>query len=451
MESRLEEIMLQVSQSPLIDAGQQAQAIRLVLDSVCSGLAIERAGVWFFDQGLSGIRCNLLIDRANNTETEDILLTEQDYPRYFAGLLKERAVLANDARSDPATSEFRDGYLVPLGVTSMLDVPIRHHGSMIGIICAEHTGPMRQWTADEVTFAGGLADLVGRAINARTSQDAQTELSKLNRELESRVEQRTAQLKMAQSQLVESEKMAALGGLVAGVAHEVNTPLGVAVTAVSLLQESIHGLQQRFDAGELDEPIFVAAMSEQHRTLALLEENLRRAANLVKSFKQTAVDQTADVRQIFDLRGLVARTLDAVHPATRKVCDAVALEMHAEFEVDSYPGALGQILTNLLMNTVRHAFTQLSSGNQIRINVALADQPARVRLTVTDNGAGIAPENLPRIFEPFFTTQRGQGGSGLGLSICYNLVSQRLGGTLKVDSTRGSQTVFTLEIPLKAP
>jgi two-component system, NtrC family, sensor kinase len=451
MENRLEEIMLQVSQSPLIDAGQQAQAIRLVLDSVCSGLAIQRAGVWFFDQALSGIRCNLLIDRANNTETEDILLTEQDYPRYFAGLLKERAVVANDARSDPATSEFRDGYLIPLGVTSMLDVPIRHHGSMIGIICAEHTGPMRQWTADEVTFAGSLADLVGRAINARTSQDAQTELSKLNRELESRVEQRTAQLKMAQSQLVESEKMAALGGLVAGVAHEVNTPLGVAVTAVSLLQESIHGLQQRFDAGELDEPIFVAAMSEQHRTLALLEENLRRAANLVKSFKQTAVDQTADVRQIFDLRGLVERTLNAVHPATRKVCDEVALEMHAEFEFDSYPGALGQILTNLLMNTVRHAFAQHHADNQIRIDVAAADQPSRVRMTVTDNGAGIAPENLPRIFEPFFTTQRGQGGSGLGLSICYNLANQRLGGTLKVDSTRGSQTVFTLEIPIKAP
>jgi two-component system NtrC family sensor kinase len=451
MESRLEEIMLQVSQSPLIDAGHQAQAIRLVLDSVCAGLAIQRAGVWFFDRDLSGIRCNLLIDRANHTESEDILLTEREYPRYFAGLMKERAVVANDARNDPATSEFRDGYLVPLGVTSMLDVPIRHHGSMIGIICAEHTGAMRQWSADEVTFAGGLADLVGRAINARTSQDAQTELSELNRQLETRVEQRTAQLKMAQSQLVESEKMAALGGLVAGVAHEVNTPLGVAVTAVSLLQESINGLQRRFDAGELDEPHFVAAISEQHRVLALMEENLRRAANLVKSFKQTAVDQTADVRQSFDLRGLVERTLDAVHPATRKVCSAIELVIPVELQLDSYPGALGQILTNLLLNAVRHAFVQLHSDNQIRIEVAMAQQPGRIRLTITDNGAGIPPENLPRIFEPFFTTQRGQGGSGLGLSICYNLASQRLGGTLKVDSTRGCETAFTLEIPLQAP
>jgi signal transduction histidine kinase len=322
---------------------------------------------------------------------------------------------------------------------------------MIGIICAEHTGAMRQWTADEVTFAGSLADLVGRAINARTSQDAQTELSELNRQLETRVEQRTAQLKMAQSQLVESEKMAALGGLVAGVAHEVNTPLGVAVTAVSLLQESINGLQRRFDAGELDEPHFVAAISEQHRVLALMEENLRRAANLVKSFKQTAVDQTADVRQTFDLRGLVERTLDAVHPATRKVCSAIELVIPVESQLDSYPGALGQILTNLLLNAVRHAFEQFHSVNQIRIEIAMAQQPGRIRLTITDNGAGIPPENLPRIFEPFFTTQRGRGGSGLGLSICYNLATQRLGGTLKVDSTRGSETAFTLEIPLQAP
>jgi two-component system NtrC family sensor kinase len=451
MDRRLEDIMLQVSQSPLIDAGHQEQAIRLVLDSVCSGLVIQRAGVWFFDKELSGIRCNLLIDRANHTESEDILLTERDYPRYFAALIKARAIVANDACSDPATSEFRDGYLVPLGVTSMLDVPIRHHGSMIGIICAEHTGPMRQWSADEVTFAGSLADLVGRAINARTSQDAQTELSELNRELETRVEQRTTQLKMAQSQLVESEKMAALGGLVAGVAHEVNTPLGVAVTAVSLLQESIDGLRRRFDAGELDELHFVAAISEQHRVLALLEENLRRAANLVKSFKQTAVDQTADVRQTFDVRGLVERTLDAVHPATRKVCSAIRLVIHGDHQFDSYPGALGQILTNLLMNTVRHAFAQFKPDNQICIDIAATEQPGQVRLTVTDNGAGIAPENLPRIFEPFFTTQRGQGGSGLGLSICYNLASQRLGGTLSVDSTRGSRTVFALVVPLRAP
>jgi signal transduction histidine kinase len=451
MENRLEEIMLQVSQSPLIDAGQQSQAIRLVLDSVCAGLVIQRAGVWFFDDEASAIRCDLLIDRAHNTETENILLTERDYPRYFAGLMKERAVVADDACNDPATSEFRDGYLIPLGVTSMLDVPIRHHGSMIGIICAEHTGPMRKWTADEVTFTGGLADLVGRAINARTSQDAQNELSQLNRELESRVDKRTAQLKLAQSQLVEAEKMAALGGLVAGVAHEVNTPLGVAVTAVSLLQESINGLQLRFDAGELDESIFVTAISEQQRTLALLEDNLRRAANLIKNFKQTAVDQTVDVRQVFDLRGLLERTVAAVHPATRKVCDGVELVIHGEFPMDSYPGSLGQILTNLLINIVRHAFFQADPDNLIRIECATTDKPGQVRLSITDNGQGIAPENLPRVFEPFFTTQRGRGGSGLGLSICYNLATQRLGGTLKADSARGSGTTFTLEIPLQAP
>jgi two-component system, NtrC family, sensor kinase len=451
MRQRLEEIMLRVSQSGLIDAGKQAEAIRLVLESVCEGLSITRAGVWFLDHELDAIRCDLLIDRANNTESENIVLSERDYPRYFAGLYSERAIVADDARSDPATSEFRDGYLVPLGVTSMMDVPIRHHGKMIGIICAEHTGPMRQWTGDEVTFAGAMGDLVGRAINARISHEAHEALAALNRELEQRVERRGTELKAAQAQLVEAEKMAALGALVAGIAHEVNTPLGVAVTAVSLLQEGRIDLQRRFDLGELDETVFLIWMDELGRTLSLLEDNLQRAATLVKNFKQTAVDQTSDQRQEFDLHALVKRTLASVHPLTREICDPIVVKIASDFHMDSFPGALSQILTNLLMNCVRHAFPEPKAGDRIEVLVETASRPPWVCISVADNGVGIPAGNIARIFEPFFTTRRGQGGSGLGLAICYNLATQRLGGRLKVESVFGQGSRFTLEIPIVAP
>ena len=166
MEARLNEIMLRVSCSPLIDAGRKDEAIRLVLDCACEGLNVARAGIWFLRGDIGSLHCELLIDKAEHTETTDIVLNEADYPRYFSALHSERTIVADDACNDPVTSEFRDGYLVPLGVTSMMDVPIRHHGRMIGIICAEHTGSSRHWTADEISFAGGLGDLVGRVINA---------------------------------------------------------------------------------------------------------------------------------------------------------------------------------------------------------------------------------------------------------------------------------------------
>jgi two-component system NtrC family sensor kinase len=419
MRAELQDIMRRVSMSPLIDGGEEEAAIRQVLASACEGLGVQRAGVWYLDADRMAIRCRLLIDQTNGSESGDMVLAQSDFPAYFAALARERAITAHDAHADPSTSEFSAGYLGPLGIGALLDVPIRHHGQMIGVICCEHCGGPRTWSADEVSFAGGLGDLVGRAINARAQRELQGELSALNRDLEDRVARRTAELNSMQSQLLSAEKMAALGGLVAGVAHEINTPLGVAVTAVSLLGESRTALMQRFQAGTLDEGAFLEAMQEQERALQLLEWNLSRAATLVSSFKQTAVDQSSDVRQHFQLRPLLERTLLSLHPVTRSVCDPVALHCPEALWMDGYAGALIQVLTNLVTNAVRHAFAQARADAFIGVRVSelAAD---RVRIEVSDNGVGIEPALQPRVFEPLFTTRRGQGGSGLGLSIAYN-------------------------------
>lgn len=450
MRAELQDIMRRVSMSPLIDGGEEEAAIRQVLASACEGLGVQRAGVWYLDADRMAIRCRLLIDQTNGSESGDMVLAQSDFPAYFAALARERAITAHDAHADPSTSEFSSGYLGPLGIGALLDVPIRHHGQMIGVICCEHCGGPRTWSADEVSFAGGLGDLVGRAINARAQRELQGELSALNRDLEDRVARRTAELNSMQSQLLSAEKMAALGGLVAGVAHEINTPLGVAVTAVSLLGESRTALMQRFQAGTLDEGAFLEAMQEQERALQLLEWNLSRAATLVSSFKQTAVDQSSDVRQHFQLRPLLERTLLSQHPVTRSVCDPVALHCPEALWMDGYAGALIQVLTNLVTNAVRHAFAQARADAFIGVRVSelAAD---RVRIEVSDNGVGIEPALQPRVFEPFFTTRRGQGGSGLGLSIAYNLVAQRWGGALSLESLPGQGTCFRADLPLRAP
>ena len=463
MQVRLEEIMLSVSRSPLIDAGHLEEAIRLVLDSICRGLAVARAGVWFFDQDAGAIRCSLLIDQANDSENSNILLIERDYPRYFAALQRERAVVANDACTDPATSEFRDDYLVPLGVSSMMDVPIRHHGKMLGIICAEHTGPARRWTSDEVTFAGALGDLVGRAINARASCEAQAELAALNEALESRIEERTRdlansnaelrsaleQLTRARDELVRSEKLAALGSLVAGVAHELNTPIGNSLTVASTLSEEVAAFHRDLAGGPLRRVSLERHLQRAGEASLIIVRNIARAAELVSNFKQIAVDQTSDRRRSFDLALLINDIVQTQSASWLGDGPSVVLDVSEGLGFDSFPGALGQILQNLMQNARLHAFAGGKTG-EIRIHARRLNDRL-VRLVVADNGCGIPLETLPRIFDPFFTTRLGQGGSGLGLHIVHNLVYQLLGGQIKVNSRLAQGTEFLIELPMLAP
>ena len=237
MKETLELILLRVSQSADIDKGELDVASRLIINSVCEGLQITRAGIWLYDEMQTLVQCTLLIDKGNDLDHESLVLTRKDFPHYFEALDSERTIAAHDALTDVATFEFAEVYLTPLGISSMLDVPIRHRGKMIGIICCEHQGKAREWHADEVVFAASLADLYGRAVSANERADYEQRLIEANQTLEQKVIDRTAELEAAQEKLVESEKMAALGNLVAGIAHEVNTPLGIALTSVSNCKE----------------------------------------------------------------------------------------------------------------------------------------------------------------------------------------------------------------------
>ncbi|MCP5208864.1 MAG: GAF domain-containing sensor histidine kinase [Hahellaceae bacterium] len=455
MQANLEYILLAVSKSSFIDEGNLDRAARLILSSVIEGLGVQRAGIWLFDDERKSIRCQLLFDFGTKTEIDDIVLTRKDFPKYFKALDGERNIRADNALTDPSTGEFVDVYLNPLGITSMLDTPIRHRGEMIGIICSEHTGLAREWTDDEVTFAGSLSDLYGRAVSAAECREFEIALQHANSQLEEKIQARTAELQKAlsdlqkaQKHLVESEKMAALGSLVAGVAHEVNTPLGVAITSVSHIDELVQQLEKQYHAGLLDEDVFLAFLRNYRGASILLHTNMDRAARLVSDFKQTAVDQGSDVLEGFSPAAHLKRLVSSLHPIYKQKNARVSLNIPDDARLQSYPGALSQIITNLVANSCMHAFDE-TGQNEISVHGCLEGD--YFILHYQDNGKGMSAAIRQRVFEPFFTTNRAGGGSGLGMSIVYNLVVQKLLGEIDFQGAEGEGVRVTIKIPAQHP
>ena len=252
-------------------------------------------------------------------------------------------------------------------------------------------------------------------------------------------------LEQTQASLVQSEKMASLGALVAGVAHEVNTPLGVAVTSTSHWRDEAQQVARQLATGALrqrDLALFLQSLAAHGDLVA---RNLARASDLIKSFKTMSVDQSSEARRRFDLPDYVRDVLRSLHAMHSRRPIEVLLQGTDPVTLDSYPGALAQVLTNLMSNALTHAFAPDEPG-RITIDVGPATA-GWARLRFTDSGQGIAAHHLARIFDPFFTTARARGGSGLGLSIVYTLVTQRLQGRIEVRSLPGQGCCFELLLP----
>jgi signal transduction histidine kinase len=237
-----------------------------------------------------------------------------------------------------------------------------------------------------------------------------------------------------------------LGGLVAGVAHEINTPVGVGVTAASHLKQITGQFLELCSNGAPRRKDMTDYLEDMSEAADILLKNLERASQLIKSFKQVSVDQASETRRKFNVRQYLGEILLSMNPRLKKTRIEVMVNCGQDLEIDGYPGAFSQIITNLVMNSLIHAFDPDASG-KISIVVTAAEQ--NVQIVFADNGRGIAAEHLPKIFDPFFTTKRGCGGTGLGLSVIYNIVVQKFGGTIVCDSHPGSGTVFTIQFPAK--
>ena len=301
------------------------------------------------------------------------------------------------------------------------------------------------------------------SVDVTERKALETELLQLNAHLEHRVAERTQDLdhsnkelvrtmetlQHTQTELMQADKLASLGSLVAGVAHELNTPIGNALVAASSMAEDVTGITRALADGTMKRSAFDSFLSRVAEGSDLTLRSLQRAVSLISSFKQVAVDQASERRREFDLAQMLNEVIDTLKPNLKRASVKLSLELQDGIAMRSYPGPLGQVIINLFTNAMAHAFDERGTGT-ISIRALRLDD-SHVRVLVSDDGAGIAPEHLGQIFDPFFTTKLGRGGSGLGLSVSHRIVIKVLGGQINIRSKLGEGASFELTLPMVAP
>lgn len=266
--------------------------------------------------------------------------------------------------------------------------------------------------------------------------------------LENEVNERTRELEKVQQDIIEQEKMASLGGLVAGVAHEINTPMGIALTAATALTDDNKTLNQKVETNQLKRSELNKYLEKAISTNKIILGSLERACELMSSFKQVAVDQTSEQRRQFKLMTLLEDIERSLHSLYSKRGHQLEISCAEEIQMDSYPGAIFQVFTNLLNNSIIHGFSERRDG---KMTIVAQQKGQQLVFIYQDNGVGMTPDVRKKAFEPFFTTRLGVGGSGLGLHLVYNYVSQVLGGKIKIETPETNGFGCRIEIPLVAP
>jgi PAS domain S-box-containing protein len=322
-------------------------------------------------------------------------------------------------------------------------------------------GEVAIWSST-LTLDGAPA-IIWALLDMTEEFDAKRALKELNTSLESRVKLRSAELERAnadlsnaletlkrtQHDLISSEKMASLGSLVAGIAHELNTPIGNSLLAATSLSDRVGDFRRQIDEGTLKRSVLNAHLSDAVLACGLISGSLHKAANLIASFKQVAVDQTNDQRRQFDLRKVLDDTLATFAPRMRRANCTSTVAIEGALSLNSYPGSLCQVINNLITNALVHAFEQRPRA-AITIT-AHESEHGEVIIIFADDGVGMADEVLHHVFDPFFTTRMGSGGTGLGMNIVYNIVTGVLGGRIGIATQIGSGTTVTIVIPKVAP
>lgn len=309
-------------------------------------------------------------------------------------------------------------------------------------------------------LAKSLNVMLGRTEKFIKKQDeAEQEVLKLNHELEDKVNQRTDALKESnqellstleklhqfQGQLVESEKMASLGDMVAGVAHEVNTPIGLGVTASTLLSDRLKEIKDAFENKTLKSSQLKKFLGEGEENVGIIYRNLNRAADLISSFKKVAVDQSSEEDRTFKVVELIEEVILTLAPQLKQKSIELKIDCPDNLVVISKPGPINQILINLIVNSIIHGFENRNEG-VISINIMMLSE--QLHISYKDDGKGVDQAVKHKIFDPFITTKRGEGGSGLGLHLVYNLVTQALNGSINFDSEQGQGVHFDINFPV---
>lgn len=279
-------------------------------------------------------------------------------------------------------------------------------------------------------------------LEAENNRRRKTEstLITTNKDLKSSI----IELSKAQDRLLEAEKMSSLGALSAEISHEINTPIGISITSTSYLSDIIHKLQQDINAQKLSKRTIDSFIDNAQHSVELLLSNLQRAAELIASFKQVAVDQTNDKVRLINVAKYLDEIIRSIHPKLKKTDHSVKINCDPHIEIYTHPGAIAQIIINLIINSIAHAFANINRG-EMTIDIALDQQ--RLVILYRDNGVGVNEEQLEKLFDPFYTTKASKGGTGLGTHIIKNLIEDTLNGSIEAYSKESEGLSYHMSFP----
>lgn len=413
------------------------------------------------DGGVEGIIC-MAQDMSERKRVENELERAQ---RYAQGLIESSMDMIIAVNKDGRITEFNRaaqktfGYsmeeMIGIDIATLYDDTNEIKKVMDDINKAgQFSGEIRGRRRDGNIFpvivsASELVDSDGQASGfMQVSRDI-TELKQaeqMKEQLINELKKTNEELKKSQEQLVQSEKMASLGQLVAGVAHEINTPIGIGVTAASHFQDITEKIVTAFENKTMKKSELEGYFADAKETSSLILNNLRRTGDLIISFKMVSSDQTSHVQRIFNIKSYIEDILLSLKPKLKHYPIKIEINCPDNIEINSFPGAFAQVITNLIMNSLHHAYDK---GQEGRININITPQDTMIIIKFIDYGKGIPEQNLKKIFDPFFTTSRGSGGTGLGLNIVFNVVNQTLKGSISCESAVGIGTTFILRIPVK--
>ncbi|UTW59917.1 HAMP domain-containing histidine kinase [Kordiimonas sp. SCSIO 12603] len=351
-------------------------------------------------------------------------------------LCEQDKLLADDILDE--LDQYSRGEISKEVVVSKLKVGLEglsSHGAQFQPFVAKTVSTMYIIVISMVITKAIIVPFLGVILSSSVSRDYRT-LNNTKKQLINEQER---------NELIQNERMNALSTMVAGVAHEINTPVGVSVTAASHARERLMQTEEAYQNELLSEEDLQSYFVDSKEAFRIIQNNLRRTSELVKSFKQVSVDQTEDIVRTFSAKEYLKDIIISLKPIVKKPSVEVVLDDVEDIYIETYPGVLSQIITNLITNSLSHAFAANDGGV---INIALSPlSNKKVQIVFSDNGCGISKENLRHIFDPFFTTKRGQGGTGLGLHILHNLVVDKLDGEINCFSAEGEGTRFVINFP----
>ncbi|MEO0803536.1 MAG: ATP-binding protein, partial [Cyanobacteria bacterium J06642_2] len=435
----------------------QAIASEIALDKLLSALArilVRTAGAQvgyliLEDNGQFAIEATCDAEARTDAVLQSLPVTNRVPPTLFNYVSRtQESIVLRDARTEGNFT--RDPYIRERQPLSVLCAPLLNQGQLSGILYLENNLTAGAFTPSRLEVLQLLSGQAAIAIDqARLYANLEQKVAERTQKLSDALDE----LKHTQDGLIQAEKMAALGQLVAGVAHEINTPVGNAMLAASVLENETTSFRDAIQSGALKRSLLTGYVKTATDSSQLVLNNLNRAAQLIQNFKQVAVDQTSLDRRSFEIVPYIRSVLTSLEPQLKQTPHQVTVTGDESLKMLSYPGALSQVVTNFVTNSLHHAYpTQIYPPDRPgQLSLTVTSKGDRLILTYADDGCGIPKELQSKIYEPFFTTARDRGGSGLGLHIVHNIVTQTLRGTLLCESTSGAGTRFTLNLPRQVP